>query len=52
MERCADLKPFFGIQQEYTMLDQDNHPHLKIHGLTFQFEIFQPIQIRDLSSGC
>ena len=33
------------------MLDQDNHPHLKIHGLTFQFEIFQPIQIRHLCSG-
>ena len=34
------------------VLDYDNDPHLKIYGLTSQFEIFQPIQIRHLSSGC
>lgn len=26
MERCADQKPCFGVQQEYSILDQDNHP--------------------------
>ena len=34
------------------MLDYNNYPHLKIYGLTSQFDNFQPIQIRDLSSGC